>query len=234
MKLPKMTGRKAKYCKDDVLKIIKNNLDQIIVDGKVVGKNSDVWMNIIERENIDITALGLYILVLKNKDSFLPSVVKKLQNDQSIANVSTDTVGEISNLEPESSGGGSDDQDDIKFTIPMNFEKWETIKPINFEEEQKLAALKDKNVRKYLFLRPNVWTDVLKDLIADRKPEIPCVGCLQFKKGLAYSKGEPLLKVYGECSQCKASIYGEMKEIPTANKSFRIHMVVSKSNPSKH
>ena len=45
---------------------------------------------------------------MKNKECLIPRVEESVEMNESIADASTGTVGEISNLEPESSGGGSE------------------------------------------------------------------------------------------------------------------------------
>ena len=64
----------------------------------------------------------------------------------------------------------------------------------------------EKNVRKFVSLKPNVWTDVVRDLIVTQKPDVECALHLIFKAGRVYSVGEPFLKIYAECICCKASL----------------------------
>lgn len=118
-----------------------------------------------------------------------------------------------------------DDLQTKKFKIQLPHKTWKTIEPVELNYVRKDTV---RGVRKYVVLKPGVWTNVIVDAIAKRK-DIPCAWV--FKNNKCYFDS---IKFQATCVTCSANLLGNMHEIPMDNEPATINIEILGLNSRRH
>lgn len=121
----------------------------------------------------------------------------------------------------------------IRFKVTLSAKAWSYIKPEREEYHRNSDGENTNPVRKYYVLKRGSWTCALAEQIAQKRNDIPCRWT--FKRGKVYNSGEYYIKVYGECTTCKAILVGVLKDKPeTPQRSITFEFEIDGLDLNKH
>ncbi|KAJ8881149.1 hypothetical protein PR048_017622 [Dryococelus australis] len=209
---------------DTVLQTIRRFEEQIVNDdGSIAKKNSDVWTNISESLNYNISSNYAYTTVKMNRYNDhdilnLPSKVTEPHLDQEGEYFSAESDRDEDVLSENST---REDMNDQQIVVTLSPEKWLRMKP---EERMYKCVDKDKPNRRnraYHIIPPNSdWTDTINEHFWDHT-SLSCA--LPFKRAKVYKFGTPFLTIFGRCKSCSSFISGSLHQEPNENRHVLIN-----------
>lgn len=113
----------------------------------------------------------------------------------------------------------------VKCTLKLEYLVWKTIEPVEMTYRRKDTKI---GVRTYSVLQPGVWSNVIVDSIATKK-DIPCSWV--FKSNKCYDNKAT---IQAKCSNCSATLFGEINKFPKENETVTINVVIHGINQRRH
>lgn len=183
-----MVGRKRNVDLDIVKQIFEDNINEVVVDKKVVAPGNSIWKQIWEKLERKTSQKAIYNDALR----WFEGKTQAKGNRQDDPNDEIDE-SDIS-IEQSSDASGSDGNyssseneearnKDITFSISLSREVWQTIEPAPTEQKRSDSSYKTKT-RVVYELKKGLWTNVLIDRISQHRIRNPCTW--SFESGKVY------------------------------------------------
>lgn len=211
-----MVGRKRNVDLDIVKQIFEDNINEVVVNKKVVAPGNSIWKQIWEKLERKTSQKAIYNDALR----WFEGKTQAKGNRQDDPNDEIDE-SDIS-IEQSSDASGSDGNyssseneearnKDITFSISLSREVWQTIEPAPTEQKRSDSSYKTKT-RVVYELKKGLWTNVLIDRISQHRIRNPCTW--SFESGKVYPNGQVYIKIKAKCTTCCAHLIGEVLQVP--------------------
>lgn len=231
-----MTGRKRAISKDIVHSVFDKYKEIIVKENGVIGakEGKKIWETLQNSKEINkkMTVGALYTEAYKWFHEMKKSINDS--NDDQVDELNDDFNDislEISSNGSNENSSSEDDTTDIKFSVTLSYEVWDTIKPV-----EKTCFRNDRShkiqSRTYYVLQPGVWTNVLIERIAKHRQNIICT--LSFKRSKVFTNGNHYLHLTGMCTTCGALLSGFVTSQPKKEEDVKFYFKLKGFDDQKH
>ena len=165
-----MGGRKVKYNKDKLIQKIKEKISDFHNGKSFLSDAHPSWealrVQLLFDKEIGFSGSSrtLWMLAKNNVEALIPQEAKVASETAHEKGGSLDDTAmsvELSLIDSSESTPTSAESDveNELFTVKINFEVWDTMKPV---VEKKGRLLADQKVKRFISMQPGVWADILR------------------------------------------------------------------------
>lgn len=210
--------------------------DQIHNDCNIVPPKSAICSTLCEKTGKVVNeknSKAIYTAALR----WCSTLKAKSEDDENDpqCDISIETSLEATKSSDETSFPLEDDnaqkKDVKKIKIRIGSNVWRTIEPTEIECARNRKGPHKSGVRKYLTLKPGLWTNVFANEIA-KHDDIPCKWI--FKRNKCYLSGKIYVKVEGKCTVCHAALVATLKNKPENDEPANISVEICGINLQRH
>lgn len=224
-------GRPQSVDLQDLHNLFESYRAQIVTpENKIIGKNEKIWNNIKQQCTQKRSTQAIFIAAnrwwkaVKKDDS--------MSSENNEPNISIETSRELNESFSSNEDNSAARSIETTFSIWIAAKIWLNIRPVECEYKRKPDALHKTGVRKYISLKPGLWTNVIAEKISEKREDLPC--SWNFKRNKCYESGNKYVQIDGSCAVCKAVLVAVIAEKPNDDQDVKINVTIIGINERRH
>lgn len=231
----KKTGPTKQFPLEELEHLFEQHKDEIILDDdRILRPGEPFWEKLKPLNKIGSSAKSIHTDAKRWQQKIRDSE-KKDRNYRKQSNDFDDLLEEeSSDNEVESSDESiiSATKNDIQFFIKLSHNIWKLIEPIPCSCHRLADKTHSSSVRKYLVLRPGMWSSVFMEKIAEHRKNIICDW--SFKNSRVSNNGKYYVTINANCINCESKLFAFLKTKPNESEEVVFTCTIKGFDETRH